>query len=310
MIKMKIAILHHDIEPPELKFKELFEKRGCIADLFDIRSVSEEQLLSYDLIFNRVYSSIASRDFNQLKKTLVLLKNLEQKGIRCVNSSTASLADYSKFELFKFLSANGIFTPPTIFLGFKNDIKKKAEKAVKEFGLPIVVKRNCGGKSYDVTKIYSLDELINTLEKNFKVVEKQGYRGGFILQKFIKSIREHDSRVAVIDGKFAFSYARSFVARNSDDKWIASTSGGSYEFEYESTDKEKEISIKANLVIRASFSESDVILTENGPCIIEVNLTPGYFMDNIEDIERMEIVVDMLILQSPIVKKVVKVEAD
>ena len=291
---MKVAILHHNIELTELKFKELFENNGVDVKFFDIRNVKEKELLDYDLVLNRVYSSVASKDFNSLDKTLNLLKNLEKNQIKCINSFKASLADYNKFELFKLLSSKCIFTPPTLFVGSKEEINSKSIKAVKNFGFPIVVKRNCGGKSYDVTKVYSIEELIATLNKSFIISDKQNYKGGFILQKFIKSIRNHDARLGVINGKFYFSYARSFISRNSEDKWMASTSGGSCEFDYDSNEEEENIAIKANLAIESSFSESDIILSENGPCIIEVNLTPGYFIDNPEDIKRMKLIVNSL----------------
>ena len=176
---MKIAILHHDLEAPEPKFKELFEEQGAFVSFFDIRDVSEKDLLSFDLVFNRVYSSVASRDFKSLSKTLKLIKSLEKKGIRCVNSYTASLADYNKYKLYKKLKLNGINTPPTIFVCSRRDIKKNSEKAIKEFGFPLVVKRNCGGKSYEVTKVYSLKELIDTLDKMFDLAKKQSYKSEY-----------------------------------------------------------------------------------------------------------------------------------
>ncbi len=308
---MKIAIIHHDIEPTELKFKELFEKKKCIVDLIDIRSVldtSGEQFLSYDLVLNRVYSSVASRDFDVLIKILSLLRNLEINEVKCINSFMSSLADYSKYELFKILSSNGIPTPPSIFVGSVKHIKNKALKAIKEFGFPIVIKRNCGGKSYDVTRVSSLIELISSLNNSFKIAGNQGYKGGFLLQKFIKSIREHDCRVGIIEGEYYFSYARSLISRNSKDKWMSSTSSGSNEFDYSANKEEIETSLRANLVLGASLSESDVMMTIEGPFIIEVNLTPGYFMDCKEDLERMKLIVNKLI-ENNLNKKLIKVKA-
>ena len=132
----------------------------------------------------------------------------------------------------------------------------------------------------------------------FVVAEEQKYGAGFILQKFIKSVKDHDCRIGVVEGTFTFSYARSYIARDSEEKWIASTSGGSQEFHYDSSEAEIEIAIKASSAIGASFSESDVVMTTNGPCIIEVNPTPGYFVDSLDDLERMEIVVDTIISEN------------
>ena len=293
--KLKIVILHHDIEPAELKFKELFEQKGCLVDFIDIRTASEEEFLNYDFVFNRVYTTVAAEDFKVLNKTLCLLKDLEEKGINCVNSFKSSLADYNKFELFNLLSSFGIPTPPTIFIGSKHSIKKCSKKAIKEFDLPIVIKRNCGGKSYQVTRAHSFDESVKILEEMFDLAEEQNYHSGFVLQKFVKPLKDHDCRVGAVNGEFIFSYARSYTSRNSEDKWISSTSNGSYEFPYSATQEEQEVAIKANLAIDSFFSESDVILTENGPFIIEVNPTPGYFVDSLDDIERMEKIVEKII---------------
>lgn len=294
-MKQKIAILHHDIEPPEIKFKEIFENKGFGVDLIDIRKTSKRELLDYSLIMNRVYSSVASRDFKMLRKTENLLKNLEKEGKTCINSSKVSSIDYSKFKMFKELSRLGIPTPKTLFVKSSERIQEVSEKAVRKLGLPIVIKRDCGGKSYDVSKVNSLNELVTSLRDKFEVSKEQNYAGGFILQKFIVSNRDHDCRVGFVEGEFAFSYGRSFVSRDSDEKWIASTSGGSMEFDYSAGADEINVARMANLGLNISFSESDVIMTNDGPCIIEVNISPGYFIDSIEDLRRMETIVERIL---------------
>ncbi|PIN94333.1 hypothetical protein COU53_04065 [Candidatus Pacearchaeota archaeon CG10_big_fil_rev_8_21_14_0_10_30_48] len=292
---LKIAILHHNIEPTEIKFNEYFIQEGCEVFFFDIRQVKIEDLFDCDLVFNRVYSSIASQDFKVLSKTLSLLKSLEERGIKCVNSYLASLADYNKYELYKLLKKQKIRTPPTLFIKSRKKIEVVSDKAIKNFGLPIVAKRNCGGKSYEVSLAHSKEELLQILNKMFDLAEDQNYGAGFILQKFMKSVRNHDCRVAVVEGNFLYSYSRSFIPRNSKYKWMASTSGGSVERPYNSTKEEIEIAKKANLAINSSFSESDIILTSKGPCIIEVNPSAGYFIDSIDDLERMKLIVKNLI---------------
>lgn len=215
--------------------------------------------------------------------------------MKCVNNSYASRSDYSKFDLYLALSSQGVPTPATLFVGSYEEIVCVALKAVEKFQFPIVVKRNCGGKSYEVTRVYSVQEIIDTLQAMFTLAEKQGYEAGFLLQEFMVSTREHDCRVGVIEKEYSFAYARSLISRNSDDKWMASTSGGSYEFAYEPSKAEKEVALKANIALGASFSESDVMMTKNGPVIIEVNLSPGYFLDSVEDLQRMEMIVNKLV---------------
>jgi len=305
---MKIAILHHDVESPEGYFAKLFREYSCDVDFFDIRAVCWEELISYDLVFNRVYSSVAPRDFESLEKTIEILKKLENVGTLCVNSSSASLVDYSKYELYKALSNNDIFTPETILIDSKKDFLTSVDKAIGLFGFPIVAKRNCGGKSYEVYRVNSREKLIKKLKDMFSVADKEGYKSGFILQEFIKANRSHDCRIGVVDGKFLFAYSRTFVSRDSNDKWIASTSNGSIENNFEPTREEIELAIKAKEVTNVMYGESDVIMTDKGPCLIEINPSPGYFLDSLDDLERMKMIVDSLVkkIKQPIISIVLE----
>ena len=114
--KMKIIILHHDLEPEEIKIKEILEQKGFLAELKDIRDVDIEEIEGNSVVLNRVYASVANRDFSSIEKTLDLLKKLEAKGIPCINSYFTSLYDYNKFEAYKKLKENGILTPETILV--------------------------------------------------------------------------------------------------------------------------------------------------------------------------------------------------
>ena len=290
-IRFNIAILHHDLEPAEIKFKELFLNKGCNVSLFDIRFVNEKDLKNFDFVFNRVYSSVASRDYETLSKTLKLLRKLEKKGVICVNSYLASKADYSKYELYKLLVKNNVYTPETFFVKTDKEISTVSKKALSKLSFPIVVKRNCGGKSYEVKRVYSEKELLSALREMFDLAKKQNYLGGLLIQEFVPSIRDHDCRVAISNNNFLYSYARTFISRNSEDKWLASTSGGSYEVNYDSTFEEISLAKKANKAINCLFSESDVIMTKNGPCIIEINPSAGYFVESEDDLNRMEAIV-------------------
>ena len=79
---------------------------------------------------------------------------------------------------------------------------------------------------------------------------------------------------------------------------MASTSGGSIEMNYTANKSEREIAIQANKAIGASFSESDVIMTKKGPYVIEVNPTAGYFVDSLDDIERMQMIISAILNKS------------
>jgi glutathione synthase/RimK-type ligase-like ATP-grasp enzyme len=292
---MKITILHHDLEPAESKLRDLFEDRGVIVDLVDVRDADFDLLKGSDLIINRVYSSVASRDYASVVETLSLLKKLESSGVECLNSYIASLYEYSKFDAYKVLSEQGVLTPSSIFVDFEDNIDSVCGKAVEELGMPIVIKRNCGGRSQDISRVNSEKELNKVLREKFESAKENGYGGGFILQEFIRSSRDFDCRLGVINGEFSFSYKRSLISYNSKDKWLASIGKGSVMGNYDALDVEVKLALEVNDVTKCTFSESDVIFTEDGPCVIEINPIPGYDIDDEHDMTNLQKFVEFVV---------------
>jgi RimK family alpha-L-glutamate ligase len=273
---MKIIILHHDLEETEIKIKSFLEERGMSVSLLDIRNVDFESFKEVDIVLNRVYASVANRDYKSIQKTLKFLKLLEEKGIYCWNSYKTTLYDYNKFESYRLLKANNIPTPETLFIGSKNDISLFVEDASKYLGFPMIVKRNSGGRGKDVSKVNSNEELKKDLLRKFKNAEKEGYEGGFIAQEFIHSSKSFDCRLGVIDSKIAFHYGRTLISIRGGKKWLASVSKGSKRVNCDISEIENDLGLKVSRLINSDFNVVDLMFTEKGPVVIENNPTPNY----------------------------------
>jgi glutathione synthase/RimK-type ligase-like ATP-grasp enzyme len=189
---------------------------------------------------------------------------------------------------------SGVSTPKTLFIGSPHDLGDFCENAAKELGFPIVIKRDTGGRGKDIFRAHSIQELSTDLEEKFALAKTEGYLGGFVAQNFIRSTREHDCRIGVVNGLFAFSYKRSLTPYKSDDCWFASTTYGSVASLYEATEEEITESLKSSEAIGAQFNELDIVTTEDGPCVIENNPTPSYYVSDRDDRERMLAFVDIL----------------
>ena len=100
---MKIAILHHDLEDSEKKMQELLVEGGILVKMLDVREASIEDFYDVSFVLNRVYASVANRDYSSISKTLALLKALEEKNIKCLNSYLTTFYDYSKYDSYKNL---------------------------------------------------------------------------------------------------------------------------------------------------------------------------------------------------------------
>ena len=98
--------------------------------------------------------------------------------------------------------------------------------------MPIISKRNAGGRGKDISKINSIQELEQDLKNKFKLAEQEKYQGGFIIQEFVKSSKDYDCRLAIINKKKGFAYGRTLVSHNSNEKWLASASKGSKKIKY------------------------------------------------------------------------------
>ena len=292
---MKIGILHHDLEPTEERIKYFFLERNVEAFLKDVRKSSIYDFKDSDIVLNRVYASVANRDYSSIKKTLNLLSELELKNIYCLNSAKTSLYDYNKFESYKIMRYNKVLTPKTILINSAFSLKRVIEESSDELGYPLILKRNSGGRGKDISKINSKLEFKDALLKKFSLAKSENYFGGFIAQEFIKSLRIHDCRIGIVNGKFAFSYKRSLVSLNGETPWLASTSNGSVERKYQASDLEIKEALNATNSIGAKFNELDVLFSDKGHYIIENNPTPNYFVSDLEDQKRMKKFVDIVL---------------
>jgi glutathione synthase/RimK-type ligase-like ATP-grasp enzyme len=290
---MRIAILHQDLEWAEEELQRLMNKKGAESILFDIRNVNIDDLRNFDLVLNRVYASVANRNYLDNVKVLELLKKLESEGVRCLNSYETSLCDYSKFFASQKMNEKCVRNPKTVLIKGIEEVDKAKEYAGK-LGYPLIVKRDMGGRGKDVYKVDIEEEMILAITNIFSEKLNGGYGGCVILQEFMKSVRDHDCRIAIVNGQYAFSYKRSLICEGKkDEPWMASVSRGSVQGDYIPSQEEIDIALESTNSIGATFNEVDMVFTENGPAIIENNPTPNYIKE--DDPPLVEKAVDMIL---------------
>lgn len=283
---MKIAILHQDLEWSEEEMKRIFESKGLTCDLFNISQVSIDELENYDLVLNRVYASVANRNYNDNLRTLKLLEEIEKKGVLCINSYITTKVDYSKYYSSVVLEEHRVRTPKTLFINNINDYEKVLEFS-KIYSFPLIVKRDMGGRGIDVHKVDNYDELKEIVYHMLSDEYKKSYDAGIVIQEYLKNNRGYDCRIAIVNGKFAFAFKRYLIPdKEGDEAWLASVSRGSKKEYYEPSQAEIEVAMKATKAIGAMYNEVDMTFTDEGIAIIENNPTPNYFKD--VDNEKLE----------------------
>ena len=291
---MNVGILHHDLEHQEEYLIKRLKDAGFDSSLVDVRKTSAKKLSKFNFILNRVFASVANRDCKSNNRTLKLLKKIEELGVKCINSHYATRCDYDKFFSGEVLESKGIRTPKTLLIKHKQDIGR-VEDFVSVVGLPVIVKRNMGGRAVNLIKADNLNEAISFLEEEITNPDEQ-YCEGYIVQEYVESALDHDYRISVIGGDIAFGITRSLVPKNENEApWIASASNGSVvkSIDENIPDDVAEIALNSTKAIKASLNEVDILISKDGPVVIENNPTPNYTTSE-KGIKRIKTFVECL----------------
>ncbi len=264
-------------------FKEEFEKRSISVCLFDANQIEVvlplkslenhsipefEKLVreGYKIWMNRIYPSDSDRGV--IDKGLSIVSWLNSRNYVTINPLTACAADYDKNFAYQLMREYDVPTPKTkLITGRNGDL----EELAKEFSFPLIVKRNTGGKGLGVRKINSKEELKEFFSSEEMFSEK------YLVQEFVKSCKNYDVRIGVVDGEALISYGRTFVKKgNGEGDWMASCNHGSRIIDYEASEEEKRLAVLASKAIGAKLNEVDIQITKDGHVIIENNPSPGY----------------------------------
>jgi len=165
----------------------------------------------------------------------------------------------NKFYSMRVLAEGGVQVPKSIYTLSTKETVKAAEK----IGYPVIVKLISGYGGKGVMKATSKEELrpiIDTLE----VFEQE-----ICLQEFIQNPGE-DVRVVVV-GDETFSYKRV----GSEEEWRSNVSRGGDRVSYDAPEEVRETAIKAARLAGFDICGVDIIESEQGPMVAEINFSPG-----------------------------------
>lgn len=242
-------------------------KSGVSLKFLDGRDFTQ----SFDATFVN-YSSInipVSHHLNYIHQTLIT------NNFRVINNL---LIDKSKYDTFLLMRSMGIKTIPTIFLPTIPSMKAAFVKNIEnEFGLyPFLLKPDDLFGGIGVTLIKSKDELSSIID-----ICSQGQRK-FILQKFIKSKIQSDTRCYVIDGQIIVAYKRT-----NSESILSNISGGGTAKKFEATNEMKSACKKIHSKFKLKYFAADFIESENDYILSEIELAGGWTGVSIESATKI-----------------------
>ncbi len=273
---MKIAILsrRHDLYSTK-RLVEAAKKRGHHADVIDtLRCYMNitssrptihykgEELGVYDAVIPRIGASVTFYG-------AAVVRQLETMNVFCVNDSVSITRARDKLRSLQLLSKKGIGLPVT---GFAHSLDEIKDLIKMVGGPPLVVKFLEGTQGIGVV-------LVETSKAARSVIEAfLGLKVNILVQEYIKEAAGGDIRCFVVGGNVVAAMKRQ---SKSPEEFRSNLHRGGSASSVEITDEERTMAIRAAHIIGLNVAGIDMLRSNRGPLIIEVNASPG-----IEGIEK------------------------
>lgn len=208
-----------------------------------------------------------------------LIRQFDYLGVYCLNSAEAITQSRDKLFASQLFSKNDIHIPITGFAKSPMDTKDLI-KMVN--GAPLIIKllESTQGKGVVLAETNKAAEsVINA----FKSVQTN-----ILVQEFIKEANGQDIRCFVVNGKVIASMQR----QAEKGEFRANIHQGGKASIVKITSEEKKLAIKAAKILNLAVAGVDIIRSNKGPLLLEVNSSPG--LEGIENATGKDIANSMI----------------
>ncbi len=197
-----------------------------------------------------------------------VVRQFEMMGVYCVNESVAITRARDKLRSMQLLSRKGVGIPVTAFANSPDDIGG----LIREVGgAPLVIKLLEGTQGIGVV-------LAETRKAAESVIQAfMGVKSNILIQEFIKEAGGSDIRCFVVGDKVIAAMQRTAPAGEFRSNLHR---GGSAKL-VKLTPAERTTAVKAAKAMGLNICGVDMLRSERGPLVMEVNSSPG-----LEGIER------------------------
>jgi ribosomal protein S6--L-glutamate ligase len=203
-----------------------------------------------------------------------VLRQLEMMGVYTPNSSDAVLRARDKLRSLQILAAQGIAMPVTVF----GDNPDDTEDLLALLGEPPhVIKLNEGSQGTGVV-------LAEKRSASQSVIEAfRGLYANFLVQEFIAEAKGCDLRCFVVGGKVVAAMQREATPGD----FRANLHRGGSAVPVKLSAAERRIAVRAAASLGLGIAGVDLLRSERGPLVLEVNASPG--LEGIEAITGVDV---------------------
>jgi len=203
-----------------------------------------------------------------------VVRQFEMMNVFTTTASQAIVRSRDKLRSMQLLSGAGLPLPKTAFTNYSKEEKSLIDHVG---GSPVIIKLLEGTQGLGVV-------LAETRKAAQSVIEAfHGLKARIIVQEFIKEAKASDLRVFVIDGKIVGAMKRT----GKEGEFRSNLHRGGKAELVKLSRKERTAAIKAAQAMGLAVAGVDMLQSERGPLILEVNSSPG--LEGIEKATEIDI---------------------
>ncbi|MEP1356334.1 MAG: 30S ribosomal protein S6--L-glutamate ligase [Tateyamaria sp.] len=266
---LRIAVLSREDNYSTRRLVEVGEARGHTVEVINttrcymaINAMAPEvhydgkRLPRYDAVIPRIGASVTAYG-------TAVIRQFETTGTYCVNGSAGITASRDKLHAHQILAGKKIGMPTTAFAASPHD-------TANILGLvgsaPVIVKllESTQGKGVVLAETKKAAESV--------IDAFRGLRANFLVQDFVKEAAGEDIRCLVVDGKVVASMKRT----GAEGDFRSNLHRGGSAKSVRITKAERETAVRAARAFRLGTSGVDLLRSEAGPKVLEVNSSPGF----------------------------------
>jgi ribosomal protein S6--L-glutamate ligase len=208
-----------------------------------------------------------------------ITRQFEVMGVSCFNASDAITKSRDKLHSLQILAQHGLNAPITSFANSSYDTKDLIQLVGSA---PLVIKLLEGTKGVGVV----LSETNKAAESVINAF--RSLKADILVQHYIKESKGQDIRCFVIGDKVVASIER--IAQ--EGEFRANIHLGATARAVEATAEECELAIKATRIVGLEVAGVDMVRSNSGPKILEINSSPG--LEGIEGATGIDIAAQMI----------------
>lgn len=265
---LRRAVEFHGHDSEVLDFRRLYascplptdggkaEKEATNIARYATRAVSSD-LRQFDTVIVR---TMPPGSLEQVVFRMDLLHRTQAAGVRVVNSPSALETCVDKYLATAKLSSAGLPIPPTVVCQHSD----AAMEAFASLGGDVVVKPLFGSEGRGMVRVTDPELAWRT----FRTIER--LNAVIYVQQFVKH-SGWDLRVLVLGERVLAA-----MRRHAKSDWRTNIAQGGQAEDVSPTSEEEQLALRAAATVGADFAGVDLLPTDDGYVVLEVNAVPGW----------------------------------